>query len=196
MKDSLEKVLPGHVCTASSAHVLYVVDYKNYNKGGVVLHEEEPDGVKYVLLANPNGVPVYFNGFKENALVEAPGLHSQQCECVLFPATCDDSDWVLFIECKYTQDLKTATDVKNGYPQKMIAQIIETVNYFRKKGIMDVKRRATAIVSFPTLMEEFNSTFFSRGMTETEILMQYNIMIRATNTARIISTKRIKPGDI
>jgi hypothetical protein len=78
----------------------------------------------------------------------------------------------------------------------MIAQIIETVNYFRKKGIMDVKRRATAIVSFPTLMEEFNSTFFSQGMTETEILMQYNIMIRATNTARIISTKRIKPGDI
>lgn len=191
MKVSIEKELPDHLIIKSEATNIYIVDYKKLNNGDVVLLEEEPDDIKYVYLQNNNGISIYFDGFKDNALVIKDGEHSQQCECVLFPADCNGTDWVLFIECKYTYDLKTASDVKNGYPQKMISQIIETVSFFRSKGILDQKRRASAIVSFPNLMEEFNSTFFTGTLTELDILKEHNILVRATNSATIKSQKRI-----
>lgn len=191
MKLSIEEKLPNHTIIESDATNIYIVDYKKLNNGDVVLLEKEPDDIKYVHLENTNKVAVYFDGFKDNALLINAGEHSQQCECVLFPTDCNETDWVLFIECKYSYDLKTASDVKNGYPQKMISQIVDTVTFFRNKGILGAKRRATAIVSFPNLMEEFNSTFFSGEFTELDILKEYNILIRATNSAIIKSPKRI-----
>ena len=191
MKVSIEKQLPHHTIIESDATNIYIVDYKKLNNGDVVLLENEPEDIKYVHIENTNNISIYFDGFKDNALVMKAGEHSQQCECVLFPKDCNETDWVLFIECKYSYDLKTATDVKNGYPQKMIRQIIDTVSFFRSKGILDAKRRASAIVSFPNLMEEFNSTFFSGEFTELDILKEYNILIRATNSATIKSQKRI-----
>lgn len=191
MKDRIEKKLPDHTIIESEATNIYIVDYKKLNNGDVVLLENEPDDIKYVHLENGNKVSFYFDGFKDNALVIKTGEYSQQCECVLFPTDCNETDWVLFIECKYSYDLKTASDVKNGYPQKMISQIVDTVSFFRSKGILEAKRRATAIVSFPNLMEEFNSTFFSGEFTELDILKEHNILIRATNSAIIKSQKRI-----
>ena len=191
MKVHIEKKLPGHTIIESEATNIYIVDYKKLNNGDVVLLENEPDDIKYVYLENANKVSLYFDGFKDNALVINRGEYSQQCECVLFPTDCNETDWVLFIECKYSYDLKTASDVKNGYPQKMISQIVDTVSFFRDKGILEAKRRATAIVSFPNLMEEFNSTFFSGEFTELDILKEHNILIRATNSAIIKSQKRI-----
>lgn len=191
MKLSIEEKLPDHKIIESDANNIYIVDYKKLNNGDVELLEKEPDDIKYVHLENSTKVAVYFDGFKDNALLIKAGEHSQQCECVLFPKDCNETDWALFIECKYSYDLKTASDVKNGYPQKMISQIVDTVAFFRNKGILGAKRRATAIVSFPNLMEEFNSTFFSGEFTELDILKEHNILIRATNSAIIKSPKRI-----
>ncbi len=194
MKAKIEQTLPPnkHTIFESSAQSLYVVDYKKLNGGPVCLLETEPTDIKAVHIANEKNIPIYFDAFKDNALIKSNGNHSQQCEGVLFPTTCNENDWVLFIECKYTYDLKTATDTKNGYPQKMITQIIDTVNFFREKGILDPNRRATAIVAFPNLVEEFNSTFFTGQQSETDILIQHKILIRATNSAFIKSTKNIK----
>ncbi len=191
MKVSIEKELPDHTIIQSESSDIYIVDYKKLNNGDVVLLENEPEDIKYVHIENINNISICFDGFKDNALVIKAGEHSQQCECVMFPADCNQTDWVLFIECKYSYDLKTASDVKNGYPQKMISQIIDTVSFFRSKGILEAKRRASAIVSFPNLMEEFNSTFFSGEFTELDILKEHNILIRATNSATIKSQKRI-----
>lgn len=191
MKESIERELPDHNISQSSSKNIYIVDYKNLNNGDVLLLEKDPEEIKCVYLDNGNEIPVYFDGFKDNALVISKGNHSAQCECIIFPTNCDESDWVLFIECKYTQDLKSATDVKNGYPQKMISQIIDTVTFFRTKGILHEKKRASAIVAFPNLMEEFNSTFFVGEVTELDILKEHNILIRATNSAAIKSPKRI-----
>lgn len=191
MKDSIEKKLSEHTIIESKAANIYIVDYKNLNNGEVTLLENMPNDIKYVHLENNTEVAVYFDGFKDNALKITTGNYSQQCECVLFPTSCDETDWVLFIECKYTYDLKSATDVKNGYPQKMISQIIDTVSFFRNKGILKATKRATAIVSFPNLMEEFNSAFFTGELNVLDILIEYNILIRATNSAKIKSSKRI-----
>lgn len=196
MKDSILNELPEHVIVESKAKKIYIVDYKEFNGGGVQLLENEPVDIKYVFLDNANEISIFFDAFKDNALPITVGICSQQCEGVAFPKAGNENDWALFIECKYAYDLKKATDVKNGYPQKMIGQIIDTVQYFRQKGILADRKRATAIVAFPNLMEEFNSTFFTGDQSELDILKEHNILIRATNSATIISPKRISLNSV
>jgi hypothetical protein len=192
MKNKISEKLPKHVLVEKKAKQLYVVDYKHANNGDVCLLEKQPDEIKYVYLDNIDEVPVWFDGFKDNALEISTGNYCRQCECVIFPAVCNDNDWVLFIETKYTENLEKAFREEFDYPHCMIKQILSTVEFFRSKGILQTDRRATAIVSFPNLIEEFNSTFFAKtDVSELDILEKYNILIRATNSATIKSPKRI-----
>ena len=191
MKTEIEKVLPTHILRLSNAPQIYIVDYKNSSGGDVVLLEDEPADIKYVYLENKKSIGVYFDGFKDNALPITKGEHSKQCECVLFPQACNDKDWILFIETKYTNDLHSAFDENHDYPNDMVNQIIQTVQYFREKKIIAQNRRVNAIVSFPNLIEAFNSTFFKAELSIEDILIQHKILVRATNSAIIKSEKRI-----
>ena len=192
MKNRIEEMLPQHTISQSQASKIYIVDYTNFKTGSVELFEIEPEHIKYVLLENKNEITVCFDGFEQNALEISKGYYSRQCECVVFPTACSENDWVLFIETKYTNDVVSAFREEHDYPNCMISQIVDTVNFFRDKGILESWRRATAIVSFPNLVEAFNSTFFTGAISELDILKEHNILIRATNSANIISAKRIK----
>jgi hypothetical protein len=77
-----------------------------------------------------------------------------------------------------------------NYPQLMKDQIIFTVSYFRDNGILALNRRANAILSFPNLVEAFDSWVISIDEV-TKILIDHKIKIRATNIATIIIPKRI-----
>lgn len=191
MKTKIETILPDHILKTSASNNIYIIDYKHINGGDVEILEAEPEEVKYVHLDNIQPITVLFDGFKDNALPVEVGVFNKQCECVIFPETCNDSDWILFIETKYVNSLENAFRENNDYPNCMITQIIETVKYFRIKGIIDTERRVNAIVSFPTLIEEFNSTFFTGTQSIDDILSEHNILIRATNSALIKSEKRI-----
>lgn len=191
MKLKIETRLPEHILKNSNASNIYIVDFKDLNIGDVELLESEPVNIKYVHLENKVPISVWFDGFKNNALPLTVGSHNKQCECVIFPESCNETDWVLFIEMKYANDLKNAFREVRNYPNGMIEQIIETVSYFREKGIIDIDKRVNAIVSFPNLIEEFNSVFFTNTPSIDEILNEYKILIRATNFAIIKSEKRI-----
>lgn len=191
MKTNIESVLPNHTLITSNSNNIYIIDFKHINGGNVELLEIEPEKIKYVHLKNTQPTPIIFDGFKNNALPLDIGLFNKQCECVIFPESCDDKDWILFIETKYVNSLENAFRENNDYPNCMVTQIIETVKYFREKEIIQNNRRVNAIVSFPPLIEEFNSTFFTGIQTVDEILRDYNILIRATNSAIIKSEKRI-----
>lgn len=190
MKSNIEALLPQQKIKESSFRNLYVVDYKNLNNGNVELLEKEPIDIKSVHLQNSNNVNVYFVGFEDNIL----GAGNQQCECVLFPQTCEEKDWVLFVECKYAKDKVTAKDKDRDYARKMIDQIIATVNYFRINGVLSNKKKVHAIVSFPNLLQNFSAFVFSAvyPLTMEDFLEQHNIIIRATNSAVIKSAKMIK----
>jgi hypothetical protein len=97
----------------------------------------------------------------------------------------------LFIETKYSTNLENAFRKENDYPNCMINQIIETVKYFRAKGVIAENRRVNAIVSFPNLIDEFNATFFTGELSIEQILIDYKILIRATNSGIIKSEKRL-----
>ncbi len=192
MKTKIEDILPEHTLVASDAPELFIVDYKKLNGGNVELLEEKPTEINSVYLENRKPTPVYFDGFQENALPLDVGRYNKQCECVLFPTACNESDWILFVETKYANNLRAAFDENHDYPNCMVKQILETVQYFRAKKIIAQGRRVTAIVSFPNLIQPFNSTVFKRdNLSIEEILIKHKVLIRATNSAIIKSEKRI-----
>ena len=196
MKTRIESLLPKdkHIIQISSATNLYIADYKHdkkYKNKGVVLTEDEPENIKTVYIINKNQVTVCFDGFKDNALPISKGLHNKQCECVLFPNRCNDDDWVLFVETKYANDIESAFLETHDYPNGMTEQIIKTVEYFREKSIISKGKKVWAIVSFPNLIEEFNSTIFKGNLSIEDILFRYKIQIRGTNSAAIISENQI-----
>ena len=187
----LQVSLPNHTITSINSPEYFIVDYKQLNGGIVVISSIDPQ-VPHIYIENSNNIGIYFDGFLDNALEITPGTYCKKCECVTFPQTCNEDDWILCVETKYVHNIENAFRESNDYPNSMIDQIIDTVNYFRAKEIIEYNRRVTAIVSFPTLIEDFSASFFTGTPTIEDILINHNIRIRATNSAQIISQKRIR----
>ncbi|ELY2018630.1 hypothetical protein SL053_002561 [Flavobacterium psychrophilum] len=190
MIEELNLIIPKSNCKHTSSENIFIVDYKHINNGIVELHEESPE-VNFVHLSNENNVEVYFNGFLENALEIEKGNCSSQCECVLFSNPYSNTTWTLFIETKYVNSLENAFRESNEYPYSMVNQIIKTVEFFREKNLIG-EETVNAIVSFPTLIEDFSASFFTGDMSIEDILLNHKIRIRAINSAKILSNKRIK----
>lgn len=102
------------------------------------------------------------------------------------------------IETKYANDKEAAFRIRKddvNYPEKMVSQIISTVKYLREKEIIENDRLVYAIISFPILVYDFNSTLFSLVPDEYSIenlIVKKRIRIMGCNAARICSTKKIE----
>ncbi len=191
MIEKLLGVLPEHKDYLDSLQgkVLYVADWKDENNGGISFTDYDVERAA-VRLLNPSMLSVYCDKFPENALPIKKGCFSQQCECILFPQdeAEDTDDWRLFIETKYAKDEAKARDERNNYPQKMVGQIEATVEYFRNKGILEENKVVYAIVSFP-MLDNYNA-WFDQNLIH-EALAKHQIIVRATNQAKILNKKVI-----
>lgn len=191
MIEKLLGVLPEHKDYLDSLQgkVLYVADWKDENNGGISFTDYDVERAA-VRLLNPSMLSVYCDKFPENALPIKKGGFSQQCECILFPQdeAEDTDDWRLFIETKYAKDEAKARDERNNYPQKMVGQIEATVEYFRNKGILEENKVVYAIVSFP-MLDNYNA-WFDQNLIH-EALAKHQIIVRATNQAKILNKKII-----
>lgn len=191
MIEKLLGVLPEHKDYLDSLQgkVLYVVDWKDENNGGISFTDYDVERAA-VRLLNPSMLSVFCDKFPENALPIKKGCFSQQCECILFPQdeAEDTDDWRLFIETKYAKDEAKARDERNNYPQKMVGQIEATVEYFRNKGILEENQVVYAIVSFP-MLDNYNAWFDQNLIYEA--LAKHQIIVRATNQAKILNKKII-----
>lgn len=172
---------------------IFIIDYKKINGGEVEVLDVKPK-FECVEILNNSKIEIYYVAFKENALkVNTPDGQVKQCECVLFPTSLNADDWVLFVETKYTSNLKTALDEGIDYPNTMINQIISTVKYFRDNEILPIDKKVYAIVSFPKLIDSFSEAFFTRSdLTREEIILNHKILLKPTNNGEIKSAKRIK----
>lgn len=191
MIEKLLGVLPEHKDYLDSLQgkVLYVADWKDENNGGISFTDYDVERAA-VRLLNPSMLSVFCDKFPENALPIKKGCFSQQCECILFPQdeAEDTDDWRLFIETKYAKDEAKARDERNNYPQKMVGQIEATVEYFRNKGILEENQVVYAIVSFP-MLDNYNA-WFDQNLIH-EALAKHQIIVRATNQAKIMNKKVI-----
>ncbi|MEM0543821.1 hypothetical protein WFZ85_14470 [Flavobacterium sp. j3] len=193
MIQKFKQTIPKQRNGVVSSTDIFIVDYKKHNGGNVEVVEILPQ-IEHVYLNNSRPIEIQYFAFDDNALtVASEEGQVEHCECVLFPTTCNDSDWMLLAETKYSNDISTAFNPKYGYPNKMINQIISTVNYLRMKEVFDEKKRVSAILSFPKLALDFSETFYAMSdKTAEEILLNHNILIRPTNEGVVISEKRIK----
>lgn len=200
MKNRLLRALPRHKSTLRtvSGHPLYIVDWsadEGAPSDAVEVFPSPPAGLRAVRVDNERGVELLFDGFGKNALPFTRSTYSKQCECVLFPVGCDREEWVLFVETKYARDLAAAQKPEANYPCRMVEQIKATVAYFRSRGILAADKVVRAIVSFPNLVQEFDSWVFPvrhpDGTLETvmDILRNDRILIRATNRVTIRSDR-------
>lgn len=70
MKNRLLAQLPQHktcLCSIYNPH-LYIVDWKDYNKGAVEISGAQRNVINAVHILNENNVKVFFDAFPENAL--------------------------------------------------------------------------------------------------------------------------------
>jgi len=194
MKNRLLVQLPKHkncICSIYNPN-LFIVDWKNTNGGKVEISGNKNNNINAVYLQNKKNIELFFDGFPENALPISKKSRCKQCECVTFPFNCNEEEWVLFIETKYAQNENAARNSRFDYPCCMVKQIKETVKYFREKGIISDNKIVHAIISFPNLVDNFNSWVFPITQNDKEesildILINDKIIIRATNKAKIES---------
>lgn len=216
-RETIIEKLPSHAgCfTSIQSATIYVRDYKNHdlankieNRGVVIDANPDPDWASLVLNnKQAETLAIDADCFPENAFPnETAGDHASQCECVIFPADGNEDDWVLFVETKYTYSAEIAQKDKVDYPSKMFSQIKSTVSYFRQIGLLGQDKKVHAIMSYPKLLEPFDSWNFSLTikddktgeelqLTTDKIMENYKIHLRPTNQALIKSAKRIKLGE-
>lgn len=177
---------------------IHIVDWKNADKSkGIEILKEKQEEINSVCLFNQNELSITIDAFEESALQNPDGTQVEQCECISFPTEYNDNSWILAVETKYVNDEEAAFKVRKGqnYPKKMVSQIISTVDYFREHAIIKEDQMVHAIISFPNLVSDFNSTLFSLVPEEYSVenlIVSKKIRIKGCNAANIISPKRIK----
>ncbi|HAH53991.1 MAG TPA: hypothetical protein DCM02_01560 [Flavobacterium sp.] len=200
MKDKILATLPNEKHTFQEVNYpeIHIVDWKDIDKTkGVDIFNIKQNEINSVCLYNANELTILIDTFGENALPISRGSQASQCECISFPSEFDSKSWVLTIETKYANNEAAAFRIRDdlNYPEKMVSQIISTVEYFREKNIIDKEQLVYAIISFPNLVSDFNSTLFSFVKEEWSIenlIVTKKIRIKGCNSAKIITSKRIK----
>ncbi len=201
MKDKIFEVLPNdkHTLHVVNYPEIHIVDWKDIdNTQGIKVYNEKQEEISSVCLFNTKELSISIDAFEENAFPVSIGVQARQCECVSFPSNFDQNSWILAVETKYANNEEAAFRIREddeNYPEKMVSQIISTVEYLRGKGIIEENRLVHAIISFPNLVSDFNSTLFSLVPADYSIenlIVTKKIRIKGCNAATIISPKRIK----
>lgn len=197
MKNKIAATLPNdkHTLTEINSPEIHIADWKDFDSAkGIEVSDKRPT-INSVFLLNNTSITVIVDIFGENALPTTKGKQARQCECIAFPADFSCEDWILTVETKYAKDYTAAFRKERNYPENMIEQIISTVDYFRDKKIIAETKLVHAIISFPNLIADFNSTLFSLVREEWSVenlIVNRKIRIKGCNSAKIISEKRLK----
>lgn len=196
MKTRIDTHVKTHIVYTCTYKEIHIVDWKKFTNENLKvhscmpLHPETGEVVRSVCLENENEVEILVDAFGENALEYSKKRRSKQCECVIYPSICENTNWVLFVEMKYAEDEVAAFREDNNYPEKMIEQIKQTVHFFRDKQIISLEKEVYAIVSFPNLISAFNSFLFNHEDIE-NLYLDEGIIIRGTNRASIVDSDEL-----
>lgn len=200
MKNKILSLLPvdRHVFCEVNDSEIHIIDWKNTDVSqGVRVYSKKQLGINSVCLFNDRKLDISIDAFEENALPLSNGKQASQCDCISFPYNYDDDVWILTIETKYANNFEAAFRIRDdqNYPEKMVSQIVSTVDYFRAKKIIEKEKMVHAIISFPNLVSDFNSTLFSlvkEDWSVENLIVTKKIRIKGCNSVSVISNKRIR----
>lgn len=217
-----DKESPDAITGVINTPMIHVIDKKEEADGCICVQSLSDYNVKGVAIQNEFRLSVYYHIFVEYSFkkelydsdgeligfepIESTNSY-RHCECILFPDE-EDKCWVLLIETKYARDHKAAS--QNNYPHNMVEQIVSTCEYLRRHGIIPMDKSVDAIVSFPNLITNYESTLFigdifyenlnkldirkpktNNPLNLTQIKKRYNIRIKAQNELTIGSKKKL-----
>ena len=121
---------------------------KKFTSENLKVHDRVPVNpntgklIHSVCLRNDSAMSILVDAFGENALQYSKKKKARQCECVIYPDNYKDTDWVLFVEMKYAENEIAAFRKGNDYPNNMIEQIKQTVQFFKDKCILPQEKRS------------------------------------------------------
>ncbi len=200
MKSRISTLSPSHTFQTSNGSDLYFADYTDADNANVIIpnrgamfSDVQFTDISSLHLHNRNSIMICFDRFPDYAFPKVTGGYHFQCECSIFPDSCNNNDWILFIETKYSKTPSTATNPSNAYLKKALIQIVRTVSEYRKKGVIPHDKPVYGIVSFPILTDQFNESLFQTKQNWVDRIKQkHNILIRGINSATIRSEEKLK----
>lgn len=200
MKSRISTLSPSHTFQTSNGSDLYFADYTDMDKAngiipnrGAMFSNLQFTDISSLYLHNRNSILICFDRFPDFAFPKITGGHHFQCECSIFPDRCNNDDWILFIETKYSRTPDAARNPSNAYLKKALIQIVRTVSEYRKNGVISQNKPVYGIVSFPFLTDQFNeSLFLTKQNWVDKIKLKHNILIRGINSATIRSEEKLK----
>lgn len=176
---------------------IFVADFteRSNKERGVevsVVHPSVPNSDKEMdcfFINNNNLLTIAFCVFDDNQFKDENGCDITHCECCFTPKSNDTSKpWTAFLEIK---DCK----IRNVslYSSKAKAQVINTVEQFRQKGLLN-GGRVYGIISIPRRKTEFDETIFTDVFEYKQLFKKTRIHFIATNRIEIENTDRVKNG--
>lgn len=197
MKNRIQKIYPNSVFEHSAAPNFYIADFteRTNSTRKVEFHEslpQTPEGDKLMdclTFENPEGVLVACNIFDDNQFKDGENKDKSHCECCLFPTKKAEKIWTAFVEIK---DCKPKNI--SEYKDIVKAQIISTVNIFKRNGIIGITDTVYGIISFPRKNKvSFNQTIFEDPIEYKNLYKKHKIHFYPSNSIIINSEKKITP---
>lgn len=173
--------------------VIFVADFteRSNKERGVevsVVQPSAPDSDKAMdcfYINNSNHLSIAFCVFDDNQFKDEDGRDTTHCECCFTPKSDEQKPWTAFLEIK---DCK----IRNVslYSSKAKTQVINTVEQFRQKGLLN-DGRVYGIISIPRRKTEFDDTIFTDVFEYKQLFKKTRVHFIATNHIEIENTERI-----
>ncbi len=193
MKTKINEFYPHHESNDYNTDV-YVSDYSEKTKNeavkkGVVVSPEKPEDIKSFFVENKKCLTFSSIKFDNKSFVnELTGEALSQCECICFSsADYNKGPWILFLELKYCNKDSKYQKVRIDEAKD---QLIETLKYYKQKGIINHKQQCYLIVSFPYFQTPFPN--FANTQSDVKKMRLKRVIFRGVNQLRIKSEFKLE----
>ena len=190
MRNKIESVFDANKFkyVSFSDNCLYVVDYtdKTASVRSVEVHNVKPNDIESLIIHNPTKINISTSIFTPHCFIDENGKEPKQCECVMSPTVLSAHSWVLFVEIKDCKPKNAA-----NYHKDAKEKIIDNVQLFRDKKIIDDNKLVYAVVSFPRKGKTNFHNHLIKTSEQKKFRDDYKIMIKGTNEITIKDEKTI-----
>ena len=194
IRQNIQTSFPLHLnnCITTS-NSLYVADYTEQTKKALIKHGTElfkispPSDIDYFTVNNPCSLEIDGIPFDNKSFTKPDGSTSSQCECVIYPHKSNNNSWILFLELKYSDEVKNNKKNLN----KAKKQLLKTQDYYRSKGVFDKNNTCYLLASLAMQRPPFANISLTQNSL-LEMKKKHNVVIRFQNSVEIIDDKKIK----
>jgi hypothetical protein len=187
IKTNIAAKYPHHI-VKSSDESLYLADYTKQTVSArctEVFKGNPPSDIEYVTLQNDTKLMNGFIIFDNKSFTDSNGNALSQCECVVFPEKSASDSWILFVELKYSGNVKN--NIRNL--RKAVSQLLKTRTYYYRNRIFSKTNLCYLLASLPKQRPPFTNI----PQTDlTKLKKKHNIILYFGNETEVLNAKKLK----